>query len=87
MIKILRIVLLVSTIVIGVTIGILVSSMLVFPMIDMFMCDSVWEQGCGPYHTLKIGGALITSGLAGLFAGWGAASLFYSMTKVLSGKR
>lgn len=61
---------------IGLVVGIVTAFMLVFPMIELFTCDSFWEQGCDPRHNLKLFGSLGASGLGGFFAGWGAADLF-----------
>ena len=63
-------------VVLGVAVGIVTAFMLLSPMFDVFMCDTVWEQGCNPHHELRLFGSLAASGLSGLFAGWGAADLF-----------
>ena len=74
----------VLSLVLGVAVGLATAFMLLFPMIDLFMCDTVWEQGCEPHHELRLLGSLAASGLSGLFAGWGAADLFNRLvTKLL----
>ena len=60
----------------GFVVGTIAAFMLVFPMIDLFTCDTFYEQGCEPHHNLKLFGSLAASGLGGIFAGWGAADLF-----------
>lgn len=60
---------------IGVAVGLFTSFLLGIPMIDVFLGDCFWEQGCGQYHNLKFLGAILASGLGGLLAGWGAVSL------------
>ena len=66
----------VLTVVLGVAVGLVAAFMLLMPMIELFTCDSFWEQGCEPHHNLKLFGSLGASGVGGLFAGWGAAELF-----------
>lgn len=63
-------------IVLGVAVGLFTAFLLGLPMIEIFLGDCFWEQGCEPHHNLKFAGAVLASGLGGSFAGWGAASLF-----------
>ena len=67
----------------GLAVGILTAFLLTIPMIELFTCDSFWEQGCGPYHSLRLIGALTAAGIGGLFAGWGAADLFTKLVAKL----
>lgn len=73
----------VLTVVLGVAVGLVTAFMLLFPMIDLFMCDTFYEQGCEPHHNLRLFGSLAASGLSGLFAGWGAAYLFNKLVAKL----
>lgn len=75
MIKLVGQVLLTIRIVVGVAAGFLTSFLLGVPMIEIFLGDCFWEQGCGQYHDLKFIGAVMASGLGGLLAGWGTFSL------------
>lgn len=69
--------------VLGVAVGLFTALFLGIPMIDVFLGDCFWEAGCGQYHDLKFTGAVLTSGLGGLFAGWGAADLFNKLVAKL----
>jgi hypothetical protein len=63
-------------IVLGVAAGLFTAFLLGVPMIELFLGDCFWEQGCEPHEGLKFTGAVLASCLGGLLAGWGAATLF-----------
>lgn len=63
-------------ILLGVAVGLFTAFLLGAPMIELFLGDCFWEQGCEPHHNLKFTGAVLASGFGGSIAGWGAACLF-----------
>lgn len=74
------------SVVLGVAVAACAAFFLIFPILDLFTCDSFWEQGCGPHHELQLLGSLAAAGLGGLLAGWAAAVLFGKAVEKLQGR-